>query len=324
MIAGLEEVTSGEIMIDGIVVNDMPAKDRDIAMIFQTYTLYPQMTVYNNLAFTLRLKKENRREIDRRVRGAAEILGITKLLARKPRALSGGQRQRVAIGRAIVRNPKAFLMDEPLSNLDAALRNQMRAEIAKLSQRIPAAFLYVTHDQTEAMTLGDRIVIMRDGFIQQIGAPEQVFEHPANLFVAGFIGSPQMNFFDAGLQVENGRYLLSILGRELVLPDEKREILRKNNVGPGAVIAGIRPEHINLSGLDSAWNAVGRVDVCEMMGSTIQVRLSAEGQEVVAILRRADIPEACGIFKPDGEISFTFGSNMLYLFDKATEKNILG
>ena len=199
MVAGLEDITSGDVFIDGKRVNDVAPKDRDIAMVFQSYALYPNMTVYENMAFTLELKKVPKDEIDRKVRSAAEILGITEYLDRKPKALSGGQRQRVAIGRAIVRDPKVFLMDEPLSNLDAKLRNQMRAELIKLRHEIKGTFIYVTHDQTEAMTLGDRIVVMRDGVVQQIATPQEVFNHPANIFVAGFIGVPQMNFFDAQL-----------------------------------------------------------------------------------------------------------------------------
>ena len=199
MVAGLEEITDGELLIDGKLVNDIPPKDRDIAMVFQNYALYPHMTVYENMAFSLKLRHVPKAEIDKKVKEAAEILDITQYLNRKPKALSGGQRQRVAIGRAIVRAPKVMLMDEPLSNLDAKLRNEMRAEIIKLRKRIDTTFIYVTHDQTEAMTLGDRIVIMKDGYIQQIGTPQEVFNHPANLFVAGFIGMPVMNFFDAKL-----------------------------------------------------------------------------------------------------------------------------
>ena len=199
MIAGLEDISGGELYIDGKLMNDVEPKDRDIAMVFQSYALYPHMTVCGNMAFSLKLKKVPKDEIDRRVRQAAEILDITQYLDRKPKALSGGQRQRVAIGRAIVRDPAVFLMDEPLSNLDAKLRNQMRTELIKLRERIDTTFIYVTHDQTGAMTLGDRIVIMKDGFIQQIGTPQEVFDHPANLFVAGFIGTPQMNLFDAHL-----------------------------------------------------------------------------------------------------------------------------
>ena len=203
MIAGLEEITEGELYIGERLVNNVPPKDRDIAMVFQSYALYPHMTVYDNMAFGLKIRKVPRDEIDRRVREAAEILSITEYLDRKPKALSGGQRQRVAIGRAIVREAQVFLMDEPLSNLDAKLRNQMRTEIIKLRKRINTTFVYVTHDQTEAMTLGDRIVIMKDGFIQQIGTPQEVFNHPKNLFVAGFIGMPQMNIFDAELLEKN-------------------------------------------------------------------------------------------------------------------------
>ena len=212
MIAGLEEITAGELWIGDKLMNNVEPKDRDIAMVFQNYALYPHMTVYENMAFSLKLKKTPKDVIDRKVREAAEILDITEYLDRKPKALSGGQRQRVAIGRAIVRDPAVFLMDEPLSNLDAKLRNQMRAEIIKLRQRIDTTFVYVTHDQTEAMTLGDRIVIMRDGFIQQIGTPQEVFDHPANLFVAGFIGTPQMNLFDARLTKNGDKYAVEVGG----------------------------------------------------------------------------------------------------------------
>ena len=222
MVAGLEEISAGELYIDGKLMNDVAPKDRDIAMVFQNYALYPHMTVYENMAFSLKLKKVPKDEIDRKVREAAEILDITQYLDRKPKALSGGQRQRVAIGRAIVRDPKVFLMDEPLSNLDAKLRNQMRAEIIKLREKIDTTFIYVTHDQVEAMTLGDRIVIMRDGFIQQIGTPQEVFNHPANLFVAGFIGTPQMNFFeDCQLTKSGDAYSVTVMGHTLPLTAEQ-------------------------------------------------------------------------------------------------------
>ena len=227
MVAGLEEISGGELYIDGQLVNDVAPKDRDIAMVFQNYALYPHMSVWENMAFPLKLRKTPKEEIAQRVSQAAEILGITQYLDRKPKALSGGQRQRVAIGRAIVREPKVLLMDEPLSNLDAKLRNQMRAEIIKLRQRINTTFIYVTHDQTEAMTLGDRIVIMKDGFIQQIGTPQQVFDTPSNLFVAGFIGTPQMNFFDARLQKSpNGDYYVTVDGIDFGLSAEKQQLLR--------------------------------------------------------------------------------------------------
>ena len=227
MVAGLEEISEGELYIDGKLMNDVAPKDRDIAMVFQNYALYPHMTVYDNMAFSLKLKKTPKAEIDRKVREAAEILDITQYLNRKPKALSGGQRQRVAIGRAIVRNPKVFLMDEPLSNLDAKLRNQMRAEIIKLREKIDTTFIYVTHDQVEAMTLGDRIVIMRDGFIQQIGTPQEVFNHPANLFVAGFIGTPQMNFFDATLSKKGDKYVATVQARTSSCPPTSRKRSRR-------------------------------------------------------------------------------------------------
>ena len=220
MVAGLEEITEGELYIGGVLMNNVAPKDRDIAMVFQNYALYPHMTVYDNMAFALKLRKTPRAVIDKKVKEAAGILGITELLRRRPKALSGGQRQRVAIGRAIVREPKVFLMDEPLSNLDAKLRNQMRAELIKMRESVNTTFIYVTHDQTEAMTLGDRIVIMKDGFIQQIGTPREVFHHPANLFVAGFIGTPQMNFFDAKLVRSGDAYAVALEGHSVALPSD--------------------------------------------------------------------------------------------------------
>src|SRR5574344_559304 len=232
MIAGLEEISGGELYIGDRLVNDVAPKDRDIAMVFQNYALYPHMTVYDNMAFALKLRKTPKAEIDRKVKEAAAILDITQYLNRKPKALSGGQRQRVAIGRAIVREPKVLLMDEPLSNLDAKLRNQMRAEILKLRQRINTTFIYVTHDQTEAMTLGDRIVIMKDGVIQQIGTPQQVFDHPANLFVAGFIGTPRMNFYEAELVKEADKYAVVLEDAHIVLSDEKQANLTAHGVEP--------------------------------------------------------------------------------------------
>ncbi|MEG1593913.1 MAG: sn-glycerol-3-phosphate ABC transporter ATP-binding protein UgpC, partial [Oscillibacter sp.] len=249
MVAGLEEISGGELYIDGKLMNDVAPKDRDIAMVFQNYALYPHMTVYENMGFALKLRKTPKEEIDKKVREAADILDITEYLDRKPKALSGGQRQRVAIGRAIVRDPKVFLMDEPLSNLDAKLRNQMRAELIKLRHRIDTTFLYVTHDQTEAMTLGDRIVIMKDGFIMQIGTPQEVFEHPANIFVAGFIGTPQMNFFDAKLiKTADGKYAVELENAHIVLSDEKQANLAEKQVAPQEITLGVRPEHIALLG----------------------------------------------------------------------------
>ena len=227
MIAGLEEITDGQLYIGDVLSNDIPPKDRDIAMVFQSYALYPQKTVRDNMAFPLELSKLDKKEIQTKVENTADILGITELLERKPKALSGGQRQRVAIGRAIVREPKVLLMDEPLSNLDAKLRNQMRAEILKLRQRIDTTFVYVTHDQTEAMTLGDRIVIMKDGFTQQVGTPQEVFLSPANIFVAGFIGVPQMNIYDGELLVEDDHYKLKLGQAYIPLPEEKQASLNQ-------------------------------------------------------------------------------------------------
>ena len=265
MVAGLEEISSGELYIDGKLMNDVAPKDRDIAMVFQNYALYPHMTVYENMAFPLKLRKRPKSEIDKAVREAAEILDITQYLDRKPKALSGGQRQRVAIGRAIVREPKILLMDEPLSNLDAKLRNQMRAEIIKLRQKINTTFLYVTHDQTEAMTLGDRIVIMKDGFIQQIGTPQEVFDHPANLFAADFIGTPQMNFFDAEQQREGDRYSVILGGIKVELSLEKSADLTKKGISGQPVTLGARPNHIML-GKGEGGYILAKVDVFEMIG----------------------------------------------------------
>jgi multiple sugar transport system ATP-binding protein len=323
MIAGLEEISGGELLIDGKVMNDVAPKDRDIAMVFQNYALYPHMTVYENMAFSLKLKKAPKEEIDRKVREAAKILDITEYLDRKPKALSGGQRQRVAIGRAIVRDPKVFLMDEPLSNLDAKLRNQMRAEIIKLRQRIDTTFIYVTHDQTEAMTLGDRIVIMKDGVIQQIGTPQQVFDHPANLFVAGFIGMPQMNFFDAELVRDpDGKLAVNLEGAHVVLSEEKQANLKAHGVEPQTVTLGVRPEHILLAG-EGSDRVHGTVDVSEMMGSAVHLHLSACGRDTIIIVQTMDLEGAHKVdFGPGQKIAFTFGGNVAHLFDKNTGVNL--
>ena len=320
MIAGLEEISEGEVIIDGRVVNDVPPKDRDIAMVFQNYALYPHMTVYENMAFSLKLKKVDKKTIDEKVREAAEILDITQYLDRKPKALSGGQRQRVAIGRAIVREPKVFLMDEPLSNLDAKLRNQMRAEIIKLRQRINTTFIYVTHDQTEAMTLGDRIVIMRDGFIQQIGTPQEVFNHPANLFVAGFIGTPQMNFFDAELKKTGDKYSVMLYGTEFAISEEKQASLRAHGAAAGPVVLGVRPEHIMLC--DKGTTSVkATVDVSEMMGSSIHLHVNANGKDVVLVIATVDLPEDHKFgYRYGEEVSFTFSENVVHVFDKESGK----
>ena len=323
MVAGLEQITEGDLFIDGKRVNDTAAKDRDIAMVFQSYALYPHMTVYDNIAFGLKLRKVPKEEIDRQVRQAAEILDITELLKRKPKALSGGQRQRVAIGRAIVRAPKVFLMDEPLSNLDAKLRNQMRAEIIKLRQRIDTTFLYVTHDQTEAMTLGDRIVIMKDGHVQQVGTPSQVFDHPANLFVAGFIGAPQMNMFPAVLEREGGHYSVSVLGTRFILPEERQRTLLEHDVPGGEVTLGVRPEHLVICGGDAGGHSIPAVvDVFELMGSSVHIHVTCEGRDVVLVRLIQDAGEIAR-YRHDMPISFTFEGNRVHLFSKETGENLL-
>ena len=316
MIAGLEEISGGELYIGDKLVNDVAPKDRDIAMVFQNYALYPHMTVYDNIAFALKLRKMPKDEIDRKVKEAAEILDITQYLGRKPKALSGGQRQRVAIGRAIVREPKVLLMDEPLSNLDAKLRNQMRAELIKLRQRINTTFIYVTHDQTEAMTLGDRIVIMKDGFIQQIGTPQEVFDHPANLFVAGFIGTPQMNFFDAKLvKNSDGKYAVAIDGINVELAEDKQARLSAKNVPEQDVTLGVRPDHIMLC----ADGVKGTVDVSELMGSSVHLHISTHDHDVVVIVPTNG---NAAHFPMGSEVNMIFGGNVAHVFSKETEKNL--
>ena len=316
MVAGLEEITDGELYIDGQLMNDVAPKDRDIAMVFQSYALYPHMTVRDNLAFPLKLRKMDKQTIDAKVNEAAETLGITEFLDRKPKALSGGQRQRVAIGRAIVREPKVLLMDEPLSNLDAKLRNQMRAEIIKLRQRINSTFIYVTHDQTEAMTLGDRIVIMKDGEVQQVGTPQEVFEHPSNLFVAGFIGVPQMNFFDAELVRDGNAYSIHV-GDAVVVPSaEKQARLAAQDVASQSITLGIRPEHISLASGDAA-TLVGTVDVSEMMGSSVHVHLDSLGQDVIVIVPTTEIEGPYqDHFFAGAKVEYAFGGNVIHMFSK--------
>jgi len=316
MVAGLEEISEGELYIGSKLVNNVEPKDRDIAMVFQSYALYPHMTVYENMAFPLKLRKVPKDEIDKRVREAAEILDITQYLDRKPKALSGGQRQRVAIGRAIVREPKVLLMDEPLSNLDAKLRNQMRAEIIKLRQKINTTFMYVTHDQTEAMTLGDRIVIMKDGYIQQIGTPQEVFDHPANLFVAGFIGMPQMNFFDAKLVNEGGKYAVSVGGCKVVLSEEKQKNLSGKKVAAQDITLGVRPSHMVLS-KDPANTLSATIEVSELMGSEVHFHANANGKDVVVIVPTMDADgERIDSFHSGDKLNLTFSGNVCHVFDK--------
>ena len=324
MIAGLEEISEGTVEIDGVVVNDLQPKDRDIAMVFQNYALYPHLTVFENMAFSLRLKKVPNDEVFRRVTEAAKVLGITEYLTRKPRALSGGQRQRVAIGRAMVRDSKVFLMDEPLSNLDAKLRNQMRAEIILLRKKIDTTFIYVTHDQTEAMTLGDRIVIMKDGFIQQVGTPTEVFEHPVNLFVAGFIGAPQMNTFRTELVRENGKYYVTPLGSRIEVDGETGENLAAKAVDSRSVVLGVRPEHITLS--QPGPNAIPcTIIVNEMMGSELHIHAETEDgtQLVVRVptlgLRRQERAELVN----GAKVHVSFPGEVMHLFDPETERNLI-
>ncbi len=318
MIAGLETITSGDLYIGDKRVNDIPPKDRDIAMVFQNYALYPHMTVYKNIAFGLTLRKMDPAEIDRRVHEAAKILDLEHLLERKPKALSGGQRQRVALGRAMVRNPAVFLLDEPLSNLDAKLRTSMRSEIARLHRRLDTTFVYVTHDQTEAMTMGDRIVVMKDGLIQQYDTPQVLYDSPDNLFVAGFIGSPQMNFIDALIVEKDGKLYAEIRGHKtdlLLIPESKVEAL-KPYVGK-TVIMGVRPEHFmpvaNLTE-DNALHV--KVDFKELLGAEYNLYVYiGEEKVIVKMPSHEPLPE-------DEEIAIPVNLRLMHFFDKETEKAI--
>ena len=324
MIAGLEDISGGEIIIGENVVNDMEPKDRDIAMVFQNYALYPHMSVYENIAFGLRLRKVPNDEIHEKVCNAAEILGITELLGRKPKQLSGGQRQRVAIGRAIVRVPKVFLMDEPLSNLDAKLRNQMRAEIIMLREKIQTTFVYVTHDQTEAMTLGDRIVIMKDGFVMQVGTPQELFSRPGNIFVAGFIGTPQMNFFDAVLRKKGNEYKAYIGEAEISLPSDIQRAVERLSAVPEKVTLGIRPENLIICD-DNAPNSVrAEIKVTEMMGSEIHIHGECFGSKKVIIkVQASDMTEEeqTELLKRSF-VSFTLRERTINLFDVDDGRNL--
>ncbi|MBN1486587.1 MAG: ABC transporter ATP-binding protein [Anaerolineae bacterium] len=315
MLAGLEEISDGEILIGDRVVNDVPPKDRDIAMVFQSYALYPHMTCYDNMAFGLRLRKVPKEEIDKRVKDAAGILGIENLLDRKPKQLSGGQRQRVAVGRAIVRDPNVFLMDEPLSNLDAKLRVQARSEISKLHQKLGTTFIYVTHDQVEAMTMGTRIAVMKDGFLKQVDSPQTLYDLPGNIFVAGFIGSPSMNFFDAALIEDNGRMYADCKDFRVEIPENRRPVF-KPYVGK-EVVMGVRPEHVH----DPEYQPPGiqpalveaKVDVLELMGHEITTYFTTERTSFV------------GRFDPRTKVmvgmtkTTAFDMSRVHLFDKQTE-----
>ncbi|MBR5121084.1 MAG: sn-glycerol-3-phosphate ABC transporter ATP-binding protein UgpC, partial [Oscillospiraceae bacterium] len=309
MIAGLEDITDGTIEIDGVVVNDLQPRDRNIAMVFQNYALYPHLSVFENMAFSLRLKKVDQETVYKKVTEAAEILGITDLLLRKPRALSGGQRQRVAIGRAMVRDSKVFLMDEPLSNLDAKLRNQMRAEIILLRQKIDTTFIYVTHDQTEAMTLGDRIVIMKDGFIQQVGTPTEVFEMPDNLFVAEFVGAPKMNTFETELLCEDGRYFVTPYGAKIEVTGKKAELLKEKGAQAQHIVLGVRPEHIALTNADDANAIPCKVEVNEMMGGEIHLHVVAEnGDRLIVRVQTINLTD-------EQRHSLSYGSTVYITFE---------
>ncbi len=319
MIAGLEDISAGELWIGDKLCNDVEPKDRDIAMVFQNYALYPHMTVYDNMAFGLKLRKLPKEEIDQKVREAAKILDLEKLLDRKPKALSGGQRQRVAMGRAIVRNPKVFLMDEPLSNLDAKLRVQMRIEIAKLHQRLGTTIIYVTHDQTEAMTLGDRIVVMKDGVVQQVDTPQNLYEKPANLFVAGFMGSPQMNFLDATVEVKGDVANLKVAGNSIPLPPAKSKKIIDGGYDGKTVTFGIRPEDV----YDSEMFIETAKCVFE---STIKV-YELLGAEVYLYFDLAEFPITARVdsrttARPGDTVKFAFDVEKIHVFDKETEQII--
>mgnify|MGYP000867893528 FL=1 len=321
MIAGLEEITSGELYIGDTLANDIAPKDRDIAMVFQNYALYPHMTVYDNMAFGLKLRKVPKDEIKRRVEEAARTLDISHLLDRKPKALSGGQRQRVALGRAIVRNPKVFLLDEPLSNLDAKLRAQMRTEISKLHKRLGTTFIYVTHDQTEAMTMGDRIVVMKDGVIQQVDSPQNLYDRPVNLFVAGFIGSPQMNFIDGTISKVGGDYFFEFGQYKIRIPKEKNKGDVLKDYAGKKIIFGIRPENVHdepdflakvQEGIVEA-----DVEVTELMGSETYLYLNCEHTPITARVNPATTA------KTGNRIKVAFDLPKLHLFDRETEKTIV-
>ena len=321
MIAGLEEITEGELFIGDRLVNDVPPKDRDIAMVFQNYALYPHMTVYKNMAFSLSLKKMPKDEIDRRVREAARILDIEYLLDRRPKALSGGQRQRVALGRAMVRNPAVFLLDEPLSNLDAKLRTSMRTELIRLHKKLSATFVYVTHDQTEAMTMGDRIVVMKDGFIQQVDKPQNLFDSPCNIFVAGFIGSPQMNFIEGLLRKDAEKYYFETeSGDKHYMPAGKANDIMNEYVGK-TVILGIRPEdihdmeHLPKGPDNSLVDAI--VEVRELMGSEIYLYLKYMDKALLARL-----PTSAAAIS-DNRLRLALDMNKAHLFDAESEKTIM-
>jgi multiple sugar transport system ATP-binding protein len=315
MIAGLEDISDGELYIGDRLVNDVAPKDRDIAMVFQNYALYPHMTVYKNIAFGLTLQKVPKDEIDRRVHEAAKALDLEHLLNRKPKALSGGQRQRVALGRAMVRNPAVFLLDEPLSNLDAKLRTAMRAEISRLHKRLQTTFVYVTHDQTEAMTMGDRIVVMKDGIIQQNDTPQNLYDFPCNLFVAGFIGSPQMNFIDAVISQQGNSYVAEFCGSRVTLPAKMGKEQLGSYVGK-TVVLGIRPEDIDAVPNDQPHDVEAKIEIAELMGAEINLHLDCQSNKLV-------VRAASTYHGREGDIgALVLDPNKIHLFDKDTERAI--
>ncbi|MCR5323157.1 MAG: sn-glycerol-3-phosphate ABC transporter ATP-binding protein UgpC [Lachnospiraceae bacterium] len=320
MIAGLEEITQGELWIGDKLMNDVEPKDRDIAMVFQNYALYPHMSVYDNMAFGLKLRKTPKAEIDKLVHEAAKILDIEHLLDRKPKALSGGQRQRVAMGRAIVRNPKVFLMDEPLSNLDAKLRVQMRIEISKLHQRLETTIIYVTHDQTEAMTLGTRIVVMKDGLIQQVDTPQNLYDQPQNLFVAGFMGSPQMNFIDSVVGNENGKVTLTFGSNTITVPELKAKKLVDSGYVGKTVVLGIRPEDIKDEEMFISNSPESTIDVTvrvyELLGAEVFLYLDVDSYEITARVN----PRTTA--RPGDAIKVALDLSKIHIFDKETEQVI--
>jgi multiple sugar transport system ATP-binding protein len=315
MLAGLEDITEGEIHIGERLVNDVPPKDRDIAMVFQSYALYPHMTVFDNMAFSLKLHKVAKDDITRRVNEAAEILGIENLLKRKPKQLSGGQRQRVAVGRAIVREPAVFLMDEPLSNLDAKLRVQARAEISKLHRRLETTFIYVTHDQVEAMTMGTRIAVLKDGLLQQVDTPQTLYDLPSNMFVAGFIGSPSMNFFDATLRQDNGSLVVDTGAFAVPVPEDRMAAAKQ--FAGRSVVLGVRPEDIHDAGYTPPgivpFQTSGMVEVTELMGNEVFVYLNTGGMSYIA---RVD-PRTSAYVGNDLGIAINTGN--MHLFDAESE-----
>ena len=320
MIAGLEDISKGELYIGDKIVNDVPPKNRNIAMVFQSYALYPHMTVYKNMAFSLELSKTPKTEIDKRVREAAKVLGIEHLLDRKPKALSGGQRQRVALGRAMVRNPAVFLLDEPLSNLDAKLRASMRTELIKLHKQLGTTFVYVTHDQTEAMTMGDRIVVMCDGVVQQVDTPQALYDSPCNAFVAGFIGSPQMNFMDAVINKKKNGYFLEVNDDSIYIPAEKAGNILEPYIGRN-VKFGIRPEDINDDSAVVAKNAdstiKATVDVCELMGSEVYLYLKYGDINITARVAPTTTSRS------GNSIKVSLDMNKAHIFDDETEEAII-